>query len=154
MIQVHHKIKAFTLTEMMVVIVISAIVAGLAFTVLSNVQNSMRSIGHNYENTTQIRSFETALSIDFNTFTTAFWDTKENTLQLSSPIDERRYVFYTDSIVTDAGIHFLKIKERMFFFEGKQVNSGSIDAMKLTFYNTKVPYYLFVFKYNDPTIHF
>lgn len=154
MIKTNHKIKAFTLTEMMVVIVISAIVAGLAFTVLSTVQNSMRSIGHNYENTTQIRSFETALSIDFNTFTTAVWDTKENTLRLSSPINERHYQFYNDSIVTDVGAHFLKVKDKMFFFEGKQVNSGGIDAIKLIFYNTRAPNYLFVFKYNDPTIHF
>ncbi len=148
------KIKAFTLTEIMVVLVISAIVAGLAFTVLGIVQNNMRTIGDNYEYRTQLQSLQTALTIDFNTFSYAEWDSRENTLKVFSPIRERVYQFYTDSIVTDVDTHILKIKDKMFYFEGKSVNSGAIDAIKLIFDKTKRSHSLFVFKHNDPTIHF
>ncbi len=154
MIKINHKIKAFTLTEIMVVMVISVIVVGLAFSVLGIVQKNMRNIGENYENKEQIQSFETALTIDFNTFPTAIWDPVENILIVSSPIDKRKYQFYTDSIVTNISNHTVLIKEKLFYFEGKLVQSGNIDAIKLTFHNTKEPHRLFVFKYNDPTIHF
>ncbi len=151
---VAHKIKAFTLTEVIVVLAISTIVAGLAFTVLGIVQRNMRSIGDNYEYKTQMQSLETALSIDFNTFPTAIWHPKDDIVKVSSPIDERIYQFYTDSIVTDIETYPLKIREKTFYLEGKLVNSGKIDAIKITFYNTRALHRLFVFKYNDPTIHF
>ncbi|WP_109435883.1 type II secretion system protein J [Aquimarina sp. AU119] len=152
--KINHKIKAFTLTEVMVVMVISAIVVGLAFSVLGIVQKNMRNIGENYKNQEQIQSFETALTIDFNTFPTAVWDPIENTLMVSSPIDERKYQFYNDSVVTNISKHAISIKEKMFYFEGRSVQSGSIDAIKFTFHNTKESHRLFVFKYNDATIHF
>jgi len=148
------KIKAFTLTEVMVVIVISTIVAGLAFTVLGVVQGNMRSIEDNYEYKTQIQSLETALTIDFNTFSVVVWDPKENSIHMVSPINERNYKLYTDSIVTDVETHVLKIKEKTFYYEGEEVSAGTIDAMRLTFYKTRAPHQLFVYKYNDPTIHF
>ncbi len=154
MIKANHKIKAFTLTEIMVVLVISAIVTGLAFTVLGVVQGNMRSIGENYEYTTQMQSLETALTIDFNTYTTATWDTREHILKVSSPIGERKYQFFVDSIVTNIQTFPLKIKDKVLYFEGKEVNSGDIDAVKLTFYNTRELHRIFVFKHNDPTIHF
>ncbi|MEW7291278.1 PulJ/GspJ family protein [Aquimarina sp. 2304DJ70-9] len=154
MSKIARKIKAFTLTEIMVVIVISTIVAGLAFTVLGIVQSNMRSIGSNYDHKTQIQSLETALTIDFNTFQVATWDSRENIIKVSSPIGERIYRFYTDSIVTNIETYSLKVKDKVFYFEGKSVHSGTIDAIKLTFDKTKASQHLFVFKYNDPTIHF
>ncbi|MEW7280947.1 prepilin-type N-terminal cleavage/methylation domain-containing protein [Aquimarina sp. 2201CG1-2-11] len=148
------KIKAFTLTEMMIVIVISAIVATLAFSVLNIVQNNMRSIEVNYSYKEQIQSLETALTIDFNKYTDAVWDPVENTLTVSSPIQEQQYRFLTDSIVNTINTYQLSIKEKQFYFEGKSVNEGTIDAIKLTFHNTRASHRLFVYKHNDPTVHF
>lgn len=76
---VSHKIKAFTLTEMMVVIVISAIVVGLAFTILGIVQKNMRGIEANYNHQSQIQSLEAALTIDFNRYPKLQWNPKDNT---------------------------------------------------------------------------
>ncbi len=148
------KIKAFTLTEVMVVIVISTIVAGLAFTVLGVVQGNLRNIEDNYEYKTQIQALETAFTIDFNTFPHITWDPRENSIHMSSPLSERKYKLFTDSIVTDVETHVLKIKEKTFYYEGEEVNAGAIDAIRFTFYKTREPHQLFVYKYNDPTIHF
>ncbi|WP_062053727.1 prepilin-type N-terminal cleavage/methylation domain-containing protein [Aquimarina longa] len=150
----NYKIKAFTLTELMVVIVISTIVVGLAFSVLRIVQNNMRSISKNYESREQIQSLETALTIDFNRFTSIQWDPSKNVLTASSPIEERVYQIFNDSIITNMESYIVAVKEKKFYFEGTPVNSGAIDAMKLTFDNTRELHRLFVFKYNDPTIHF
>lgn len=151
---INFKVKAFTLTEVMVVMVISAIVAGLAFSVLNVVQNNMRSIDANYEYQEQIQSLETALTIDFNKFTSIKWNPIDDTMLVFSPLQERKYIFFKDSIVSDLYTYSLLIKEKEFYFKGEPVNSGSIDAVKLTFYNTRDLHRVFVFKYNDPTIHF
>jgi len=149
-----HKIKAFTLTEMMVVIVISAIVVGLAFTILGIVQHNMRSIENNYEYHSQVQSLETALTIDFSKYPNARWNPKDNQLILSSPIEERIYTFYTDSIQNEVETYLLKTKSTTYYFEGNEVGSGAIDALKFSFEKTTDLHRIFIYKYNDPTIHF
>ncbi len=148
------KIKAFTLTEMMVVIVISAVVIGLAFTILNIVQKNMRSIENNYQHQSEIQSLEVAMTIDFNRYPKAQWNSEENKLTLSSPIEKRIYMFSADSISNDLETYVLKTKNLTYYFEGKEVTSGSIDAIKLTFDNTTDLHRIFVYKYNDPTIYF
>ncbi|KZS40910.1 hypothetical protein AWE51_24210 [Aquimarina aggregata] len=151
---VNQKIKAFTLTEVMVVLVISAIVAGLAFSVLGIVQRNMRSIENNYAYQSEIQSLEVALTIDFNKFTDIQWNAREDQLELSSPIHQRVYKFTNDSIVTLVDNYPVQLKKKVFFFKGQQVNSGRIDAIKLTFDKTTDLHRIFVYKHNDPTIHF
>jgi len=151
---VNQKIKAFTLTEVMVVLVISAIVAGLAFSVLGIVQRNMRSIENNYAYQSELQSLEVALTIDFNKFTDIQWNAREDQLELSSPIDQRVYKFTNDSIVTLVDNYPVQLKKKVFFFKGQQVNSGRIDAIKLTFDKTTDLHRIFVYKHNDPTIHF
>lgn len=154
MIKIKQKIKAFTLTEIMVVIVLSAIVAGLAFSVLEVVQKNLRVIEGNYSYQSRIQSLEVELTIDFNTYTDVEWSPKEELLLLSSPIDQKKYKFFTDSILTSIHTHIIKTKSKTFYYEGKEVKSGKIDAIKLTFDRTSKLHRTFVFKYNDPTIHF
>ncbi|WP_027392703.1 prepilin-type N-terminal cleavage/methylation domain-containing protein [Aquimarina latercula] len=151
---VSHRIKAFTLTEMMVVIVISAIVVGLAFTILGIVQKNMRGIEANYNHQSQIQSLEVALTIDFNRYPKLQWNPKDNTLLCSSPNEEKIYNFNSDSISTSINSFILKTKAIKYYFEGKEVTSGTIDAIKLTFDNTTDLHRIFVYKHNDPTIYF
>lgn len=139
---------------MMVVIVVSAIVAGLAFTILDVVQKNMRAVETNYEHQSEIQALETALTIDFNDCTTVFWDARTESLALSSPVKKQTYHFLKDSITTEISSFLLKTKNTEFFFEGKSVTGGEIDAIKLTFENTRDLHRIFVFKYNDPTIQF
>ncbi|MHA7057053.1 PulJ/GspJ family protein [Aquimarina sp. M1] len=149
-----HKIKAFTLTEMMVVIVLSAIVVGLAFTILGIVQNNMRSIENNYEYKSQIQSLEVALTVDFNRYPRIQLNPNENILRFSSPIQERVYTFSSDSISNDIDLFILKTKDIIYYFEGEEVTTGDIDAIKLTFDKTTDLHRIFIYKHNDPTIYF
>ncbi len=148
------KIKAFTLTEVMVVLVISAIVVGLAFSVLGIVQKNMSNIQGNYQYQSEIQSLEVALSIDFNTYSSAHWNSEKNQLTLSSPIQQKKYHFFNDSIVSNTTQYKTKVKSTTFYFEGEQVPSGRIDAIKLIFDKTTDTHRVFVFKHNDPSIHF
>ena len=150
----NYKIKAFTLSEILVVIVISTIVVGLAFTVLGIVQKNMKNIESNYTYQTSLQSLEVSLSIDFNRYTAVNWNPNEKVLLFSSPIQNKTYQFYKDSIVTSTNTFRVKTKISDFFFEGKPISTGTIDAVKLTFENTNDLYKMFVFKHNDPSIHF
>ena len=154
MIKTTHKIKGFALTEMMVVIVISTIVVGLAFTILGIVQKNMTSIENNYEYQSQIQSLEVALTIDFNKYTDAHWNSKENKLTLSSPIQERIYTFSTDSIINDIDAFMVRTKKVICYLEGEEITTGRTDAIKLTFDTTTELHRIFIYKHNDPTIHF
>ncbi len=147
-------IKAFTLTEVMVVLVISAIVAGLAFSVLGIVQSNMRSIEGNYRYQSEIQSLEVSLTIDFNKYTNATWNQEKEQLALFSPIAQKSYQIFSDSIISNADRFLLTVKSKIFYFEGEQVHSGRIDAVKLTFDKTTDVHRIFVFKRNDPSIHF
>lgn len=152
--KINTKIRAFTLTEIMVVIVLSAIVAGLAFSILEIVQKNLRSIEGNYVNQTQIQDLELALNIDFNNYNNTFWNSNEERLDFVSPIAAKEYTFTKDSIYSDLKTYALKTKSTTFYFEGKEVNSGPVDAVKLTFNKTAKLHRIFVFKHNDVTIHF
>ncbi|RZS98810.1 PulJ/GspJ family protein [Aquimarina brevivitae] len=154
MVKHANKIKSFTLTEMMVVLVISAIVVGLAFTILSIVQKNMVSIEQNYSYATELTQLEVALTADMNSCTQVAWIAKEDKLQFSSPVATRSYRFYQDSIVSDINTFKVAVKEKSFFLEGKDVASGSIDAIKLEFDKTTKEYCIFVYRKNDPAIHF
>ncbi len=63
------KVQGFTLQEMVITMIISTIVIGLAFSVLTMVQRHMWSIQKNFELNTEYNRLEQALWIDINTST-------------------------------------------------------------------------------------
>jgi len=63
-----NKIQAFTLSEIIVVLILTTIIVGLAFSVLTLVQKHMRSIQSNFYNTTELKKLETSLWLDFNRY--------------------------------------------------------------------------------------
>ena len=66
----------------------------------------------------------------------------------------KSYQFLNDSIISRSDSYPIKTKSKVFYFEGEQVNSGRIDAIKLTFDKTTDLHRVFIFKHNDPSIHF
>lgn len=149
-----HTLKSFTLTEVIVVMIISTIVVGLAFSVLGIVQKNMNTIAVNYDHRSELASFEVALSLDFSKYTEIQWNKKEQILVFRSPIAEKQYHFETDSIYNDENTFLLKHKDILWYYEGSEVQTGNIDAIKIQFENTAPLYQMFVYKYNDPTIYF
>ena len=60
------KTPSFTLLELLVVMIITAIVVGMAFSVLRLVQNQIHAIKSNFEKTSTLALFEQQLWQDFN----------------------------------------------------------------------------------------
>lgn len=145
-----NKIKAFTLSEMIIVLILTAIVVGLAFTVLGLVQKHMLSIQKNYNTQTEIKKLETSLWLDFNRFSKIEFDNIENTLKFKTEIDSVKYQFLDTKIVKDLDTFPIMLQQKMFFLNGKLAKQGQVDAIKIE--TQKQKQVLFVFKQNDATL--
>lgn len=146
----NNKIAAFTLSEVLVVLILTAIVVGMAFSVLSLVQKHMSGIQKNLARITELNKLEIALWIDFNKYNSASFSVTENQLLLYSEIDSTQYSFTKEYIIRKKDTFKIKIERNTLFFKGEQLEeTGVIDAIKLetskAFQNRKI----FIYKEND-----
>lgn len=146
--KLNKKIKAFTLSEMIVVLILTSIVVGLAFMVLTLVQKHMTSIQKNINQSAELHKLESNLWLDFNRYTEISFHNES--LYFSSELGSISYVFSNKYIVKGRDSFFIPIESKQFFFKGKATKTtNTIDAIKLetgkTFQNQEI----FIFKQND-----
>lgn len=146
-----HNIKSFTLSEMIVVLVVTSIVVALAFSVLTLVQRQMKSMTHHYTERTQWQLLEQSLWIDFHRYREISYQPKTQTLLLKHELDSVRYVFYADKIVKDRDTFPVSVKTTTGYNNGKAVSGGTLNAIRLQAGGEKeTPHKtLFIFKKND-----
>jgi len=145
------KIQAFTLSEMVVVLILTSIVVGMVFSVLSLVQKHMSGIQNNFNNNIQLNALEQSLWIDFHMLTTIKYDDLNDKLIFANGKDSISYEFFGEYIVKEQDTFYVPLKSKMMFFDGNQTESGQIDALKLETTKAMQNYHLFVFKHNDAT---
>lgn len=143
-----NKIKAFTLSEMIVVLVITLIVIGLAFSVLNLVQKQMNGINQNYEKSTELNLLRQAFWIDFNTYSKVTYDAENDILRCENEVGGLQYQFNEDVIIRDKDTLKIVITEKKFYFDGNEVSSGEIDALKITSAKKEGAKVIFVYKNN------
>ncbi|AIG31042.1 hypothetical protein IA01_11500 [Flavobacterium psychrophilum] len=148
----NNKVKSFTLSELLVVMIITAIVVGMAFSVLRLVQKQIHTIQKNYDKSTDLSLFEQRLWQDFNEFSQIQFDEKENKLMLKSEMDTITYSFQNDFILRDNDTIKLKLVIDKILMEGKLIKNGDIDAMSISGEAELPKYKIFVSKRNDLTL--
>lgn len=146
--KIHNKIKAFTISEVVVVLILSVIIIGLAFSVLSLTQKHLSAIQNNFSQNTELNMLEQSLWIDFNRFSKIKFDELKNEMRFTNEIDSVSYQFKSDYIIKERDTFLVQFQEKVLFFDGLKVKAGEIDALKL---ETSKKQYLFVFKKNDAT---
>lgn len=134
---------------MIVVLILTSIVVGMAFSVLSLVQQHMRDIKNNYEQSAHFDKFESKLWLDMNRYPKATFDKAKEELILSSEIDSISYVFYDEFIISLSDTFEIQIENKLVFFDGKIVDHGSIDAIKFRTNRACGNRSIFIYKYND-----
>ncbi|WP_298507513.1 hypothetical protein [uncultured Kordia sp.] len=127
-----HKIAAFTLSELIIVIMITVIVVGIAFSVLQLVQKQMFGIKTNFQHTTSMTLLEQSLTIDAHRSNHIQYDDLENTLHFISEIDTVSYRFDKTTVQKATDTFDVVVTDTKFYFEGVETNSNKIDAFKLT----------------------
>lgn len=151
--KLNRKIDAFTLSEMIVVLILTSIVVGLAFSILTIVQNHMKAIQKNLDFTTELNKFEQSLNLDFNRYSKIEYDEVNQVLLFSSEMDKKSYRFQENFIVKDVDTFHVQLSQKTFFFDGDKTTKGYIDAVKLETDKKTQNQHLFVFKQNDATLY-
>jgi hypothetical protein len=143
------KIKAYTLSEVLVVLLLTSILAGMAFSVLSMVQRQLFSIQKNIDVKANFKQLEQSLLITMNRHAKLKYNTSENTLYCYSEIDTVRYVFTKEYVKKSTDTFFVSNIHKKLFFEGKETNEGLIDAIKVDSVGGNSNLKLFLFTHND-----
>lgn len=149
--KINNKIQAFTLSEMMVAIVITLLVVGMAFSVLSLVQRHMNGISYNLNNSTRLDVLEQALWIDFNRFEKVQY--KNDELLFKNEIDSITYRIQNEKIIRTIDTFDIQLQDFELLLDGKKVNSGFINAVKLVTGKESQNKILFIYKKNDATLY-
>lgn len=143
------KIKAFTLNEMIVVLLITTLVVGMAFAVLQLVQNQMHDIQNNYERNTELNRLRQALWIDFNSYEEIYYDEQNSVLELRNEIASRSYSFQKSQIIREHDTFSIELQNQRFYFKNIEQLGGKVDAIHLTTTSKLGGQQLFVYKKNS-----
>lgn len=146
-----NKVKSFTLSEMLVVMVITVIVVGLAFSVLNLVQKQIRGIEKNFRKTTELNLLEQRLWQDFNEHD--FISYNNGKLFMKSVSDTVNYDFSEGYILRNTDTIPLTILVSKTYYMGHETTSGSIDALSLVADKEIPDYAIFISAKHDAS-HF
>jgi len=145
------KTPSFTLPELLVVMIITSIVVGMAFSVLRLVQNQIHAIQINFEKTSRLALFEQQLWQDFNDKSIIQFNQQENSLRMESEMDTVMYSFQGNYILRNTDTIKLKLQINKLFFDGKAVQRDTIDALSISGKAELPDYEIFVSRKNDLT---
>lgn len=148
----NNKVKSFTLSELLVAMIITVIVVGLAFTVLNLVKKQITVIEKNYNRTTQLAFFKQRMALDFNKNAALFFNSKINELVLKSDLDSVFYNFKDDCVLRNKDTLKTKIQIEKLFFQGNEVSDGIVDAISFIEKKEASDSHFFMFKKNDASL--
>ncbi len=129
--KVQRKAPSFTLSEMLVVLLLTLIVVGLAFSVLGLVNKQISDIEGNYEQRTENNVLRQAMSIDFNSTAEIQYSIEWDKLVLQNEMDTVVYLFRDKYIIREGDTLNTDIKVLRVLHQGVQVNEGFVDAIEL-----------------------
>lgn len=147
------KLKAFTLSELLVVLLLTVVVVGLAFSVLNLVQQQMNSSRQNYQRTTELNLLKQALWRDFRTYQYLNFNVDNEQLHLTNEIDAIRYVFFEDYVVRQQDTFKIDLAAKTFYFDGEAVTDGPVDAIQLETNKKSGQKHVFVYRENAAVIY-
>ena len=143
------KIPAFTLTEMLVVLAITAIIAGLAFTIITLFTKNMQSIENNYGNSTKRSLFADQLTVDFNRFHTLGYDPFGKELIFKNPLDSVTYIWEENWVLRELDTILDLSTEIELYNVGERIEAGNADAIKIRFGARDKEDFIFIFQNKD-----
>jgi len=146
------KVNSFTLAEMLVVLVLSAIIVSIALVALVLVQKQVRSIESIQRKKTAIVLLERGLRQDFNQGR-AQCDLKNKTLTVFKYTDTVLYKFNEDFVLRNNDTLLIEIETVKFYLDGQEVFKKEIDAIELVLSERFQNKNLFISRLKDATFY-
>lgn len=134
---------------MLIVLAITTIVAGMAFTILTLFGRNIGLIQNNYAQSTQINLLEQQLTVDFNKFHEIKYHSETETLVFKTPLDSVIYTFSEESILRAKDTVSVNAFSKSFFYNGSEVDTGWVDALKIELKEGEGQPFLFIYKETD-----
>ncbi|GAB4519151.1 MAG: prepilin-type N-terminal cleavage/methylation domain-containing protein [Allomuricauda sp.] len=144
------RIKAFTLHEMLVVLLITALVVGMAYSVLRLVQVQMSGIASNYSEAAEIRRLKQSLWADFHSHDRIWYESETKEMIMANELKQVRYHFMEQMVVKAQDTFKVDIREAKPYFKAEPVTNGEIDALDV-YLGQHNRVRLFVYKENAAT---
>lgn len=143
------KINAFTLAELMVVLLLTIVVVGLAFSILGLVRRQMAGIQANYEDKTKRNLLQRALWVDFNSHNHVEYNPASQTVLFTNHAEGLTYHFQEGLITRERDTFYTSFKIEGLFFDGALVDGGKIDAIELVDRKENIERRIFIYKKNS-----
>ena len=151
--KISRKINAFTLSEMLVVLVISSIVISLAFLSLDLVQKQVKNIQENLKVREDMQFVERILWKDFNENSKLKYNKSEGVLRLKNKLDSLSYIFNNQFLIRKNDTLPIEVLDKKLFLDGEEIKEGNFDAILIetppVFGNKK----LFIYKTKDASFY-
>ncbi|WP_456442546.1 PulJ/GspJ family protein [Psychroserpens sp.] len=147
--KLNKKLKAYTLSEMIIVLILTSIVVGLAFSVLGLVQRHMSAIQVNYYRNQELNLLESSLWLDFNRYSDITYNSTQSELKFATELDTISYTFTEKLIIREQDTFALFFPNKQFYFKGEITQDKEIEAIKLEASKKFQNQSLFIFKSND-----
>nr|MUH40263.1 hypothetical protein [Zobellia laminariae] len=138
---------------MVVVLLITVIVVGMGFSVLSLVQKQMTGIQYNYGNSTEINLLRQSLWVDLARFEIISYNEQNQILTCESEIEAVNYKFSKEMIIKGKDTFNLNLENYIFYFDNQERTNGDVDAVNIRFGKEYGEEKLFVFKSNSATTY-
>lgn len=142
-------LKAFTITEILIVLVITSIIVSLALGSLNMIQQHIVKFRDTKNLHNEAVLLHQQLLINFSEASEVIWDNKKEILLFVSPVQNKQVSI--DSLSLSKKKLFLK--KAIKYYQGKIVTKGAIDAIELSFGNKEIKQPMFVYKRNDLATH-
>lgn len=147
------KIKAFTLSETLVALVLMVIIVGLASSIINLTTTNIKLIQENENGYRDLEQLEFILELDISRNQKMTYSDSDSALWLKNRIDSIRYKFKqiegedNTAIIRNQDTITSQLLKTRFYHKGKAVNRGIIDAIEVI--NTKTKHSIFVYKPED-----
>lgn len=140
-----HKITAFSLSELLIAILIAIIVMGFAFFTLRFVHQKFDLFTDRILTNTSFARIEKNIWQDIHHFPSVELDHENQLIRFSSPLERVDYHYSNTHIERGGQLILTSPNSLLFYYKGVLVNAGPIDAFELIIYTQEKSLSLFFF---------
>lgn len=151
----NRKIKAYSLTELLIAMVIIVLVMGFAFFTLNYLQQKVRVYSNHLLAKLAYTTTERVIWQDIHQHSLAIVDQQQKQFLFSTPVETISYSF-TEGSLSRNGQQLLETFYSLnFYFKGHEVKNGRFDAIEIELTPTMdKPSYLFFFLPQSASLYF
>ena len=123
------KVQAFTLVEMIIVLIIASLIVALSFAVLNIVQRNLGNISNQFLSENSRNLLQSRLETNFMKYDESYYDEHEQQIIFKNKIDSIVYGIHHQFLTFDNDTIDYNFKKIYFLYKGDTIIDGPFDAI-------------------------